>query len=116
MANPHKGEVEFTLDKKVYTLCFTTNSLCELEDKLGVSILQRNEVKANLKHTRSFFWAALIEHQQGVTEEEAGKLMDRLGLKEAVELANKAFVLTFPVAEGNGPLAEPRPKSTGKGS
>lgn len=38
MANPHRGEVEVTLDGKSWTLRPTFEALCEIEDSTGVGI------------------------------------------------------------------------------
>lgn len=120
MSNPHKGEVEFTIDKKVYTLDYSINAMCELEDKLGGSIIQiadlmSDPAKLSIKNARTLFWAGLRDHHETITETEAGRLMTDIGIAQAMEMVGKAFTLAFPAVEGAGPLAaKGQASSTGK--
>jgi hypothetical protein len=121
MANINKGEVEFTSGKKVYTLSFSTNAMCDLEDRLGKSIVEIGGLMSDTSNVRitlmrTIFWAGLRDHHEAMTEVEAGRLMDAVGLIEASQMIAKAFAAAFPEAPANGPLPEPAPrsKSTGK--
>jgi hypothetical protein len=121
MANPHKGEVEFTLGKKVYTLKFSTNAMCEMETALGGNVVELASMmadpsKLSIRTIRTVFWAGLRDHHEAVTEVEAGRLMDDLGLVEASQMIAKAFTLAFPEAPASGPFPgkAPRNASTGK--
>jgi tail tube GTA-gp10-like protein len=125
MANPVKGEVEFALGKKVYTLKFSTNAMCELETALGGNVVElahsmSDPAKMSIRTIRTVFWAGLRDHHEAVSEHEAGRLMDDLGLVEASQLIAKAFSLAFPTeAAPAGPLpglpqGKSRNASTGK--
>ena len=113
MANPHKGEVEFTLGKKVYTLRFSINAMCVLEESTGGSVIElanlmSDPAKVGVKTLRTVFWAGLRDHHEALTETDAGKLMDELGLVEAAQMVVKAFTLAFP--ENNAPAPLPQGK------
>jgi tail tube GTA-gp10-like protein len=125
MANAHRGEVEFTVGKKVYTLKFSTNAMCELETAVGGNVIEManslsDTAKMSIRTIRTVFWAGLRDHHEAVTEVEAGRLMDELGLVEASQMIAKAFTLAFPAeVPPAGPLpglpaGKARNASTGK--
>ena len=111
MGNPHKGEVEFTVGKKVYTLHFSINAMCELEEAMGgagiteLAMQMSDPSKFKLKDMRTMFWAGLRDHHEAMTAQDAGRLMNDLGMMEAMNLVAKAFTLAFPAVEDTGPLA-----------
>ena len=121
MANAHKGEVEFALDKKVYTLRFSINAMCHLEDATGGSVVELANMmsdpsKLSLRTLRTVFWCGLRDHHEAMTETDAGRVMDELGLVEAAQKVVEAFTLAFPEA-ANAPSPFPpkrQPASTGK--
>lgn len=96
MSNRNRGEV--SLGK--YTLRFTTNSLCELEDKLGMGINQiaaqlADRDKMRVRMMVAVVWAGLLDRQPSTTVEQAGELITEVGLSKAMEAVSDAFVLTF---------------------
>ena len=59
MGNPYKGEVQFTAGGKSYTLYFSINAMCELEEALGDGIVQlaspsRRQQAQDQGHPRRF--------------------------------------------------------------
>ena len=76
---------------KSYRLSFTTNALCQLEDKVdGVSLASMAVRRVN-SFLRYMFWAALITHRPKTTLEEAGCIADEYikeqgGRKAALQL------------------------------
>lgn len=106
MANPHKGEVDFEITNtdgaaQTYTLRFSANALCELEDVLdmGINVIatQLSDVKdLRLKTVRAVFWAGLRDHHPGVTLREAGEIVTSMTLPVALEVVAKAFTAAFP--------------------
>jgi hypothetical protein len=122
MANPHRGEVEFTVGKKVYTLVYSINAMCELEGALNASVVaiansMSDPARMGVKTMRTVFWAGLRDHHEALTEADAGRLMDQVGLIDAAQHIVKAFTMAFPSdASAPHPLATaaaPR-TSTGK--
>ena len=124
MGNPHKGEVEFTVGEKTYTLYFSINALCELEEALGGNVvelatLMADASKLSIKNVRTIFWAGLRDHHEAMSLTDAGRLMSDMGIAEAMELVAKAFTLSFPDTGGEAkrPLRSNSSArvSTGKG-
>lgn len=108
MANPHRGEVGVTIAGKPYTLVFTTNALCELEDAINRSafaafaeILQATQNATVLRFTtlRAMLWAALRQNHAGISLKEAGDLMQALGIREVMEAMVKAMTAAMPQTE-----------------
>lgn len=98
MANPNRGEVEFTAGDTVYKLAFTINSVCELEQHLGQSLAEIVGGMGRLNVIRAVLWAGLLKHHKmGI--EEAGDVMDAAGVPATVEAVNKAVSLAFPPPE-----------------
>lgn len=121
MSNQHRGEVEFTLNKKVHTLHFSTNAMCELENAFGDGVLQIAQKMSDTAHLkisdlRTIFWAGLRDYHEAITPNEAGKLMDGIGLAKASELIAKAFTQSFPEAAVPLDKGQPgeAPNSTGQ--
>jgi hypothetical protein len=94
---------------------YTTNSIVELEDTLGVSVtkmfgmLESGEL--GFKALRVFVWAGLIhqfENDDGtydITLKEAGDIMDKHGIDKTIEKAKDALNATFPDVEPERPQA-----------
>ena len=101
MANPHKGEVSFTVDGKAYKAVLNTNALCALEKELGAKV---HSLENSLTTTRAVLWAGLRKHHPEVTLEATADLMDELGFFAAGEVVRELFTLAFPAAD---PLAKP---------
>jgi tail tube GTA-gp10-like protein len=120
MANPHKGEVEFTVDRTAYTLSFSINAMCELENALGGNVVElagmmADPSKMTFNKIRAVFWAGLLDHHDGIDEVAAGRIMKDVGFAAAAELIVKAFTVAFPEVQGSAPLAKGAKRaSTGK--
>lgn len=91
MANREKGEVDVTLDGKVYTLVLRTNELVALEAVLSTPVqrVRLPEVvyeiaMGSMTHIRAFLWASMRKHHKDVTLEAVGDLIDRVGGGEKV--------------------------------
>lgn len=61
---------------KSYRLAYTTNALCQLEDKADGVALANMAVRKVNSFIRYMFWAALIQHRPKTTVEEAGSIAD----------------------------------------
>jgi hypothetical protein len=115
-------EVEFTSGKKVYTLAFSINAMCELETALGGNVVElanamSDPSRVSIRTLRTLFWAGLRDHHELMSELEAGKLMNDIGMVESGDLIFAAFRLAFPEVEPANPLPLTVPKpaaSTGK--
>ncbi|MGK7653149.1 GTA-gp10 family protein [Roseovarius sp. B08] len=122
MANAVKGKVDFTSGDEGYSLQFTTNGMCALEEESGETMMafiqrleQNAETDMSMKDVRILFWAGLQEHHEGITLKEAGRVMTGVegGFMGAVALYERALQLAFPDAvEGQGDAPG---KAKGKG-
>jgi hypothetical protein len=118
MANPHRGEVSFDADGKSYTLHFSTNAICELEDKLDRSFVSiSNDLakavsapdKIRMTTLRAIFWAGLQDHHPEIDLKAAGKLiLSTGGMLGVMNLITEGFARAFPDPETKGA----RPQST----
>jgi hypothetical protein len=97
------GEVGFEADGKRYTLCFSVNAICELEDALDISFEEIRTFKKKTKLGRAMFWAAMTDNHPDLTLKDAGKIMAAVGDTRSSELVMQAFSLAFPQV-GNVPL------------
>lgn len=115
MANAHKGEVSFQCDGKNYTLRFSANALCELEDALDLGIsavaqLLSDPEKLRFKTVRAVFWAGLLDRQPGMTLQQAGELVTTLTLPIVLEKIGEAFTAAFPAPEASVPTRPQKPE------
>jgi len=115
MANKHRGELAFEVEGKNYTLCYSTNALCEMEGALDVSISEIGAMlgdvgKMKMKTVRAVLWAGLTDRHAGITIKQTGEIVDAISMPRAIELIGEAFKLSFGEgrAAGNG-VADPRP-------
>ncbi len=112
MTNPLKGDHAIRIGGRDYTLRYSVNACCELEDAAGRCI---GEIVASLddgdrmsvKLMRQVFWAGLIEHH-GVSHKEAGDLMSEAGFEAAAQAIGAAFAKAFPQAEAGDAKADPK--------
>ena len=119
MGNPMKGEVDFVAGDMAYTLVFSINALCSLEERLGVGVA---EIGAQMGESmrigtlRTIFWAGLVTRHD-VTEEQAGDIITQIGPNEASQLIGKAFAAAFPeAAKGTGRPQKAAGLGTGRAS
>lgn len=104
MANREKGEVSFSADGKDWVLRFSTNAMCEVEDAFGKGIVQvandlQSDEGVSIKAMRTLFSIGVVGCE-GV--DQAGHLMDEIGLSKAGDLIGEAFSAAFPVAQDEG--------------
>ncbi|HAF38067.1 MAG TPA: hypothetical protein DCG72_03700 [Gammaproteobacteria bacterium] len=101
MPNKQKGELKFVAGGRHYTLRFSTNALCVLEDATGVGALavaaQLNDPeKMEFRVLRSMFRAGLSDSHPDMDDTEAGEIMTALGFDKVMPLIGEAFELMFP--------------------
>lgn len=111
MTNSLRGAVAFTVDGTEHFLRLTTNAQVRYEDAADEDVITALQAilsrpQRATKRLRRLFWAGLSH--MGLTEDEAGDLMDTLGRAEASALIGKAVKLAFPeLAAENPPQAAP---------
>src|SRR5690606_11174855 len=99
-----------------YTLSFSINAVCELEDALDMPVAgivaQLNEPeKVRMSTVRTIIWAALRDHHNEVDEKAAGAIATEAGVPTVMAKIGEALALAFPAQEGKG---KPRPPKAAK--
>lgn len=101
--NKERGEVEIAYSGEKYLLRYSTNSLCELEDQVKMTIPEilahfTGGANLGLKMLRAVLWAGLLEHHEkdSVTIEMAGKIIDELSSIKVLEAVQTALIASFP--------------------
>ena len=103
MANPHRGEVTFKVADAEYTLVFSTNAICELEERLDKGL---NAIVANMERlttVRAMLWAGLRAKHPDITIAKAGELIDTCGMLVATDVIGKALHAAFPPPDESAP-------------
>lgn len=93
MANPYRGEVSFEASGKTYTMVFTTNAICSLEDESGLSF-QEVVAKVELmgvRGIRKLALAGLSTKHPDLSAEEVGDIIDAVG----VPVISDAIISSF---------------------
>lgn len=99
MPNPHRGEVSFVAGEQTYTLSFSVNSICSLEDELGEgwdAIASQLRSTPRVKTVRAVLWAGLLDKHEGLEIEDAGRIMTEAGVAETMEAVGRALIAAFP--------------------
>ena len=103
MSNPHRGEASFEVEGKAYRVRFSWNAAAEYEEAAGKPLsdalfdIARERLSA--RSLRAMLWAGLQEHHQEVTLKDAGRLIDKMGRKEAQRVMGVALRYFFPELE-----------------
>ncbi len=109
MSNLQTGAVRVQALGKLYTLQFTINALCILEAELGANdtmdIQKMIGDRPSITALRTLFWAGLQEHQPQSTKEEAGRVIDAVGLVQATEAMTTALMAAMGTMAPGGAAA-----------
>ena len=110
MSNSKRGTVTIEVNGTSIDMRVSTNAMVRYHDKTGESFIAgfnalqksaQDDTSIDVPRLRTLVWAAL---PSGMTEEEAGDLMDEIGLVGVMSELAKATMLAFPQSEpeGNG--------------
>lgn len=121
MANRHRGEVDVEVPSGTWTLRFSTNAICELEDRedCGIGeIIARLDDPARMRMSllRTLVWAGLRDKHPDLTVEQAGDIITDAGMSAMVGKLGEAFQLAFPDADGGGEARPPKRRGSGRRS
>lgn len=102
MNTASKKAVVFKVAGVAYSLCFSTNALVAFEKISGLKATQIAAVFGDGKgadisfdRLRQVFWAGLSDAHEGMTERQAGQIMDDLGTAEVGRLLGEALTKAF---------------------
>lgn len=97
MANAHRGEVEIKAGDKTYTLVFTINALCDVEEASpGVNILGDFSKLSNI---RLMLWAGLRTRHPEIGKADAGRILEEAGFSSAKAAVVQAIERAFPAKD-----------------
>ena len=117
MANALRGEASFEADGRTYRLLYIWNAAAEFEEVAGRplsdALLDVAREKLSAKSLRAMLWAGLREHHGDVTLQEAGRLIDRIGRREAQRVMGVALRYFFPELEATEGRPPDPPKPAG---
>ena len=114
MANPHRGQVDIKAGDRTFTLSFSINAMCELEDLMGEPIARiaqglGDAGSVKISTVRALVWAALRDKHPEVTLEGAGDIIADAGVNGVMEAIGRAFAMAFPEQ------SKARPRKAAKG-
>ena len=100
MGNLKRGIVDLKIGEETYSLRFSINVCCELEERLGDTIsgianTMADEKKLSISLVRTLFWHAIKENHD-VSKSEAGEIMSDGDFVEIMGAVGKAFEAAFP--------------------
>lgn len=113
MPNAIKGEVGFKVDGADFILVYDFNALCSIEQELEVDPTELGAKLSSPTTIRTVFRIGLAAHHGAMSDLEAGRLIQGLGMQAAGETIAKAFKAAFPEAddgasaEGKAPPKKP---------
>ncbi len=96
------GEVTFEADGRAWRLRFGVNALCRLEanveDPAEIERLvgDRDGEAPQLSTVRAAVWAGLFDHHPEITFDDAGALIDHVGLQAMGSKIGQAIVVGLP--------------------
>ena len=108
------GSLTFEAAGARHTLRYGINALCEMEARLGTTVGKIGELMAaglSMQQLRTVFACGL---ETPATDQEAGVLIDEIGLARAGDLVGEAMQAAFP--EADGAKSSPRKAAAGTGS
>ena len=95
-----KGVVTFSAEDQQYSLHYTMNAICALEeaaDRPFTDFLSELEgAGLSMRALRQLIWAGLTEFHPGISEMEAGEIATALGVPQMVVQIEKALKAAFP--------------------
>lgn len=111
MANRRRGDTEFVIDGKRYTLRLTLGALAELEDAFAVADLAAlgerfNTGRLGARDIITILACALRGGGHSLCDEEVAGLSSEAGVAPLAEAAIRALEVAFGVARENPPPAQ----------
>lgn len=107
MANPLRGSVSLPVGDRTFTMSFSINALCVLEDELGAPIGKvaeglNDQANIRMSTVRTIVWAGLQDHHPEIDLHAAGGIMTEATVPVCMEAIGEAFKLAFPEGEKRG--------------
>lgn len=104
-------EVSFEAGGKTRSLRFDINAMCRYQDVSGESLNKMIEGMQsdpqNMVRARRVFWASLTDRKDGITQEDAGDIMQSLGAVASMDAVMQAVVYALQDINGTGDHENP---------
>lgn len=118
MGNAVRGETDFQVGDRSYSLLLDVNAFCALEAELDLTtdiILAQYATGASLTMVRALAWAAL-QDSHPCTLEEAGRIVNQAGVAATKEAIERAMANALPEPDtANPPKRDRTKKAAGAG-
>ncbi|WP_353474784.1 hypothetical protein PVT71_14540 [Salipiger sp. H15] len=102
MTNSKRGAIAFTALGATHHLHLSINALVRYQDLFGETLIQGvqelNTAAGDVRRVVRIFYVG-VDRDGSMTMEEAGDMIDDIGLKKASELVGKAVQAAFPMDE-----------------
>lgn len=82
-------------------LKYDMNALCEIEDRLGITIAELSTIKVGMKQTRTIIWAGLVHEDGELTEQQVGSFITMENMVEVQEKMANALAKNYQKANGS---------------
>lgn len=122
MANLQKGEVSLPVGDAIYTLSFSVNAFCHLEEVYDGRPFKElaqelsNPDKVSMTMLRNFVHAALLDHHPEVDIRETGRIITQAGgLEVMMTKVVEGLTASMPPAKGKRGSRPPKPGEDGTG-
>lgn len=99
------AEYEIKVGDKAYSLKYNNKALRTLERTLDMSLVKLGEMmqeNMSIGTLTEIFRVGLLHKNPEITVDEAGEIIDEIGLTEAADAVGKALELAFGESEGEG--------------
>lgn len=115
--------IEFEAGGKAYSMRMSTNAQVRYQRAAGETLLRGLQAvqddPSDIDRIRRLIWASM-SHKDGLTEDQAGDIMDEMGIELAIDKLTAAVHAAYPKAAaaaeqeaetGNGERAKKSPKT-----
>lgn len=116
-ANPLKGEVSRVIAGETYTLLFSIDVLCAVEDRFDKGIAQLAAIilrTQRLGIVRALLHAGLAAHHPQLTEAQAGELIVELKIPDACDWIAQGLKVAFGDDDEGEAAPQARPGPQGR--
>lgn len=112
--NSKQGAVSFEYEGRTCALRFTTNAMVSYQDEMDETVIEGvqglGDGGIDLRRMRALVWAG-FEGAERLSLQEAGQVIDHIGLEKAGELIAKSVELAFPEASKSADVGNEQSRS-----
>lgn len=110
--------IEFEAGGKSYSMRMSTNAQVRYQRAAGETLLRGLQAvqddPSDIDRIRRLIWASM-SHTEGMTEDQAGDIMDEMGIEEAIDKLTAAVHAAYPKAAAAAAAAQEEAAESGNG-